>query len=125
MCIAAPANGRKYLERLTADHLSSPAMARVRDWLVVHLEHPREGLPRDDEELADAVTQLVVRAQREPASPQAMELNFLLLEKGAVERQIAAAETNGGDAPVELQKRRAELTERIAHHQESAPSSRN
>jgi DNA primase len=125
MCIAAPAYGRDYVERLTADHLSSPAMARVRDWLVVHLEHPRDGLPRDDEELADAVTQLVVRAQREPASPQAMELNFLLLEKGAVERQIAAAQANGGDAPVELQKRRADLTERIAHHQESAPKPRN
>ena len=87
MCIAAPAYGRDYLERLKGEHLSSPEMRRVRDWLAGHLEHPREGLPRDDEELADAVTQLVVRAQREPASPEAMELNFLLLEKAAVERR--------------------------------------
>jgi len=117
MCIAAPAYGRDYLERLGAEQLSSPAMLRVRDWLAANLEHPGEGLPRDDAELADAVTQLVVRAQREPASPDAMELNFLLLEKSGVERQIAAAATNGGDPPVHLQKRRAELAERIAHHQ--------
>ena len=93
-------------------------MKRVRDWLAEHLEHPREGLPRDDEELADAVTQLVVRAQREPASPEAMELNFLLLEKAAVERQIAAAEANGGDPPDRrCRSAAAELAERIAHHQ--------
>jgi len=65
-----------------------------------------------------------VRAQREPATPEAMELNFLLLEKSGVERQIAAAETNGGDPPVELHKRRAELAEQIAHHQFVAPKSR-
>jgi DNA primase len=124
MCIAAPAYGRDYLERLKGEHLSSPEMRRVRDWLAGHLEHPREGLPRDDEELADAVTQLVVRAQREPASPEAMELNFLLLEKAAVEREIAASEANGGDPPVKLQQRRAELSERIAHHQNVTPKSR-
>jgi hypothetical protein len=125
MCIAAPAYGRDYLERLRGEHLSSPEMRRVRDWLAGHLEHPREGLPRDDEAVADAVTQLVVRAQREPASPEAMELNFLLLEKAAVEREIAAAEANGGEPPVELQKRRAELSERIAHHQNVTPKSRS
>ena len=41
-----------------------------------------------------------------------------------MERQIAAAEANGGDPPVELQKRRAELAERIAHHQYVAPKPR-
>ena len=124
LCIAAPAHGREYLERLGPDQLSSPGMVRVRDWLAEHLEHPGEGLPRDDAELADTVTQLVVRAQREPATPEAMELNFLLLEKSGVEREIAAAEANGGDPPVELHKRRAELAERIAHHQYVAPKSR-
>jgi DNA primase len=124
MCIAAPAYGRDYLERLGSEHLSSGVMGRAREWLLVHLEQPREGLPREDEELVDVVTQLVVRAEREPASPEAMELNFLLLEKAAVERAIAAAEANGGEPPVELQKRRAELSERIAHHQNVTPKSR-
>jgi DNA primase len=123
MCIAAPAHGRDYLQKLGAQHLSSPAMKRARDWLAEHLEEPGEGLPREDTELADAVMGLIARSHLEPASPEAMELSYLLLEKGAVERQIAAAEANGGDPPTELQKRRAELTERIAHHQGVTPKS--
>lgn len=123
MCIADPAHGREYLERLDDEQLTSPAMKRVRDWLAEHLEEPRAGLPREDVELTDAVTRLVVRAQREPASPEAMELNYLLLERAGVERKIAAA---GGaeDPPVELQRRRAELSERIAHHQGAMPKRR-
>ncbi len=125
MSIAAPAYGREYLEKLGDELLSSPLMRRVRDWLMKHLEHPSDGLPREDEDLADVVTQLVVRAQREPASPEAMELSFLQIEKAAVEREIAAAEANGGDPPVKLQQRRAELAERIAHHRAAPPQPRN
>ena len=33
MCIASPAEGREFLERLTPEHLSSPAVERARDWL--------------------------------------------------------------------------------------------
>jgi hypothetical protein len=43
-----------------------------------------------------------------------MELSLLELELGLVDDQLAAAETDGAVPPVELQKRRAELTERIA-----------
>ena len=109
--------------RINADHLSSTAMRRARDWLIDHLEAPGDGLPREDSELADAVMALVARAQLEPASPEAMELSFLLLERSAIERRIAVAEANGGDPPIELQKQRAELAERIAHHQNVTPKS--
>jgi hypothetical protein len=44
-----------------------------------------------------------------------MELNFLQLEQAAIEGEINVAERRGGDPPVELQRRRAELAERIAH----------
>jgi hypothetical protein len=44
-----------------------------------------------------------------------MELNFLQLEKAVIEGQIEAVRKQRGDAPVELQRRRAELAERIAH----------
>jgi len=121
MCIASPAEGQRYLAKLTAEHLSSPAMVRVRDWLAGHLDEPGSGLERDDHELADMVTQLVVRSQREPASPEAMELNFLLLEKAVVERRLVAARADGGQELVDLQKRRAELAESIAHHQSARP----
>lgn len=116
MCIASPADGRRYLDKLTNEHLSSAAMVRVRDWLAAHLDEPGAGLARDDHELADMVTQLIVRSQREPAGPDAMELNFLLLEKAAVERRLAGAREAGGQELVDLQRRRARLSEGIAHH---------
>ena len=115
MAIADPADGRDLLERLTADHLSSPLVARARDWLEAHLEAPMEGLPREDEELVGLITQLVMSAEREPARREAMELNFLELDLAMVERQIEAAAESGGDTPVDLQRRRADLADRIAH----------
>ena len=124
MCIAAPAHGRETLEGITDDQLSSPVMVRARDWLREHLDEPQAGLPRDDVELVNVVTDLVLRSQREPASPEAIDLNRLHLERSAVERQIAVAEANGGDPPVELQHRRAELTERLAHQQSPPPKRR-
>jgi DNA primase len=115
MCVASPAEGREFLERLTPNHLSSPAVARARDWLAAHLEDPLTGLPRADEELVSLVTQIVMGAEREPGGRDAMELNYLQLEQTAVESQLEAARKEGGDPPVELQRRRAELAERIAH----------
>jgi hypothetical protein len=115
MCIASPAEGREVLERLTAEHLSSPVVARARDWLVEHLDEPMRGLPREDEELVSLITQLVMRAEREPGGREAMELNLLQLEQALIEGRIEVARKGGGDPPVELQRRRAELAERIAH----------
>ncbi|HEX5870219.1 MAG TPA: toprim domain-containing protein, partial [Longimicrobium sp.] len=122
MCIAAPAYGRDYIEKLKKEHLSTPTMARVRDWLAAHLDEPVSGLPEDDAELSQIVRRLAERAADEPASPEAMELNFLQLEQGAIERRIAEAAAAGAtEASVELQKRRSALTEKIAHHQSTTP----
>jgi len=66
MCIGSPVQGKEYLERLTAEHLSAPAVGRARDWLATHLEEPMSGLPREDEELVSLITQLVMRSEREP-----------------------------------------------------------
>jgi hypothetical protein len=115
MCVASPGEGREFLERLTPDHLSGPAVVRARDWLLGHLEEPLAGLPRDDDELVSLVTYAYTRADREPGGRDAMELNFLQLEKAAIEGRIDAARRSGGDPPVELQRSRAELAERIAH----------
>jgi DNA primase len=124
MCIAAPAYGRDYIEKLKREHLSTPAMGRVRDWLAEHLDEPVKGLPDDDPELAQTVQRLTERAADEPASPEAMELSFLQLEQGALERRIAEAAAAGAtEASVELQKRRAVLAEQIAHHQSTTPKS--
>jgi hypothetical protein len=114
MCVRLPAEGREFLDRLTDEHFSSPVAARARSWLAEHLEEPMQGLSLDDEALLAYVTQVKMYSEREPASAEAMEINFLELEKARVDDQIAAAEANGGEPPVELQRERAELTERIA-----------
>jgi DNA primase len=115
MCIAAPGDGRELLKRLTAEHMSSPAVERARDWLAEHLDEPLRGLPREDEELVFLITRLVSRADHEPGGREAMELNFLQLEQAMIEGRIRVAQQGGGDPPVDLQRRRAELAERIAH----------
>jgi DNA primase len=115
MCIAAPKEGRELLERLTPEHLSSPVAARAVEWLRAHLEEPLAGLPREDDELVSLVTELVVAAEREPASQEAMELNFLLLEQRRIEDRIVEAGEKGDDAArAELSRERAGLVQRIA-----------
>jgi DNA primase len=115
MCVASPAEGGEFLQRLTPDHLSSPAVARARDWLVEHLDDPLAGLPRHDEELVSLVTYVHARAEREPGGRDAMDLTYLQLEQSVIEGQIETARKAGGDPPVDLQRHRAELAERIAH----------
>jgi len=116
MCIASPQVGREFLRKLSDEHLSSPVTARARDWIAGHIEAPVEGLPREDHELVSLVTKLVAMSDREPATPESMELNYLALEQRALEDQLAAARESGGEALVDLQRRRAEVTEKIARH---------
>jgi DNA primase len=122
MCVASPADGREFLGRLTPDFLSSPPAARARDWLAAHLDDPLVGLPRDDEELVSLVTQIVMGAEREPGGRDAMELTYLQLEQAVIEGRIETARKEGGDPPVDLQRRRAELAERIAHFETAGAS---
>jgi DNA primase len=114
MCIALPSEGREFLERLTPAHLSSPLMVRTRDWLEAHLEDPTANLPREDEDLTLMVTALAARSDREPASHEAMDMNFQQLELAKLEHEIEEASSDGGAVLVDLQRRRGELTERIA-----------
>ena len=116
MCIAEPKAGRGVLERLTDEHLSSPLAGRALEWLRPHLDEPLAGLPREDDELVALITQLVMSAEREPASEAAMEMNFLQLEQRRVEDQIGEAEKKGDfERGAELNRERAALVERIAH----------
>jgi len=122
MCVADPGLGRDFIERLRPEHLSSPAVVRAKDWLGAHLSEPLRGLPRDDDTLVNLITQIVMSAEREPASHEAMELNFLELERGAIEHRMAALGTGSDTELVELQHQRAELAERIARFRAAAAS---
>jgi DNA primase len=114
MCIALPDEGREYLARLTDEHLS-PNGVRVAAWLREHPTDPASNLPHDDEQLASLIAELVILAHDEPASAEAMDLNFLLLEQRRLESQIAAAgEADDYERRAALSRERAALVERIA-----------
>ncbi len=115
MCIALPEQGKGYLERLTGEHLS-PGGARAAAWLREHPDDPASDLPRDDSELAGLIAELVIIAHDEPASPESMELNFLLLDQRRIEAEIATAgEQNDYERRAALSRERAALVQRIAH----------
>jgi DNA primase len=117
MCIALPADGAHYLERLTEAHLS-PSGLRAAAWLREHPGDPASNLPHDDDEMAGLLSELVMRSREEPASREAMELNFLLLEQRRLEDELAAAGERGDyERRAALSRERAALVERIAHTQ--------
>jgi DNA primase len=114
MCIALPAEGTEYLARLADEHLS-PSGIRAAAWLREHPEDPASNLPHDDDQLAGLIAELVILAHDEPASAEAMELNYLLLEQRRLESQIAAAgEADDYERRAALSRERAALVERIA-----------
>jgi DNA primase len=122
MCVSDPKAGRELLERLTPEHLS-PLGSRAAGWLSAHLDEPLAGLPREDEELVSLVTQLVMTAEREPASRDAMEMNFLLLEQLRLRDRIAEAEAEGDDKRgAELHREHAAVGERIQRPEQWADS---
>jgi DNA primase len=115
MCISKPGEGQPFIDRLTEEHLS-PSGRPALGWLRKHLADPMAGLPRDDPALTSLITELVMRAESEPASEGAMQLNFDLLEQQRLEDGIAAAQKAGDyEVSTRLAGERAQLTDRIAH----------
>lgn len=114
MCIALPENGKEYLAKLSDEHLSANG-TRAAAWLREHPDDPASNLPHDDADLAGLIAELVIVAHDEPASPEAMELNYLLLEQRRIETEIArAGEAGDYERRAALSRERAGLVERIA-----------
>jgi DNA primase len=116
MCIAEPKLGRQIMGRLKEEHMSAsgrPALVWLRD----HLDDPVTGLPRDDADLVSVITELKMRAERDPPpTEESMELNFMLLEQRRLDDGIAAARREGDLATVNrLSREGSELTSRISH----------
>jgi DNA primase len=122
MCIALPEEGKEYLSRLTEAHLS-PTGLRAAAWLREHPQDPASNLPHEDGELAGLIAELVIMSREEPASHEAMELNFLLLDQRRLEDEIAAAGERGDyERRAALSRERAALVQRIAHAERPAGS---
>ena len=114
MCVSSGDRGREYLEQLTDEHLSSDVLRRARAWIAEHFDSPTRGLPLDDEQLAHAVSEIVVRSSGQPAGERALEVGFLGLERTRLEGAIKqAGEAEDFDLQRELSSRRTEITERI------------
>ena len=115
MCIADPKNGRGFIEKLSDEQMSRsgrPALA----WLREHLDDPLAGLPRGDAELVSLVTELKMKADRDPTSVGAMRLNYLLLEQFRLQSEIATAREAGDmQAVARLSAELSELAGRISH----------
>jgi DNA primase len=117
MCIALPEPGAEYLEKLGERHLSRSGQAAAA-FIREHPKDPVEHLPRENGALVALITELVMTAREEPASEEAMEINFLLLEQRRLEDEIAAAGERGDyERRARLSRERAALVERIAHAQ--------
>jgi DNA primase len=117
MCVALPEPGADYLQRLGEGHLSRSGQAAA-EFIRAHPKDPGEHLPRENGALAALITELVMMAREEPASDEAMELNFLLLDQRRLEDEIAAAGERGDyERRARLSRERAALVERIAHAQ--------
>lgn len=115
MCISDPEAGRRFIDGLTDEHVSPSGVPALR-WLRGHLDDPMAGLPREDTGLTSLITELVMRAESEPATEGAMQLNLDLLELQRLEDGISAAQKVGDyEVSTRLSQERAQLTERIAH----------
>jgi DNA primase len=96
MCVAEPALGRRYLARLTDEHLSSPVLRRVRDHIAGHLETPQAELAGDeDPALAAGVAEVTMLADEQPSSEAALRLGFLQLDLRRIERALGRARERG------------------------------
>jgi DNA primase len=93
LCVALPGAGEQALERIDLDeHITSVRLRRAARFLVGRLDLPMTGLPRDDEELARVIADLVERAGRvADVRPEHIEQQRLVLELGRLERAIRRA----------------------------------
>ncbi len=115
MCVSSGERGREYLERISDEHLSSDVLRRVRAWLHEHFDSPTAGLGREDQVLAKAVSEIVVRASSEPASVAGLEIGFLQLEQRKLEAAIKrAADEEDLERQWELSEERSRVTGTIA-----------
>ena len=110
LCIALPDLGREALRKADLDkHFTTDRTRRAAAYLKDHLAAPIDDLTGDDPTLAAVVTELAVRAEREPALPATLEAQQLDLELRRLEREIAAASTGGAKEVSDLAAERTQI----------------
>ncbi len=115
MCVSSGERGRSYLGRLGPKHFSSDQLRRAHSWLREHFDAPTDGLAYDDQELARTVSEIVVRADRQPVDENALDVGFLGLEQRRVETEIKlVAQAGDFDRQQQLAVKRSEIIDEIA-----------
>ena len=114
LCIALPDLGREALRRVDLErHFTSERTRRAAAYLREHITSPIDDLPADDSDLASTITELAVRAEREPALPATLEAQQLDLELRRLEREIARANADGRLDITTLAEQRSEVKARF------------
>jgi DNA primase len=108
MCIAVPDIGERALSEIDPDELlTSGPLRRAARHLAGRTRSPLADLPRDDDELARVLADLVAHAGRPGSTgPESLEHARLLLEKSRIERAIRRARAQGGTGIPDLARQR-------------------
>jgi DNA primase len=115
LCVSLPADGERMLVSIDPEQLlTSEPLRRAARHLTGRLASPLADLPRDDEQLATTVADLVARAgSAGPVSVEALQHARLLLELGRVERAIRRARGAGASGISDLAREREHVREQI------------
>ncbi|MGZ4180013.1 MAG: DNA primase [Solirubrobacteraceae bacterium] len=115
LCVSLPADGERMLVSIDPELLlTSEPLRRAARHLTGRLASPLADLPRDDEQLATTVADLVARAgSAGTVSVEELEHARLLLELGRVERAIRRARGAGSSGISDLARERENVREQI------------
>ncbi len=115
LCVALPDLGAAALARVDSDELlTSEVLRRAARHLAPRTHTPLADLPRDDEELARTVADLVDRAGRAGTVGAArLEHALLVLERSRLDRAIRRARATGGTSITALAQERDQVLEAI------------
>jgi DNA primase len=92
MCLASGELGRRYMSRLSDDHLHFERARRARDHLLRHFDDPLGALPDDDPALTATVMEIAMAAsEREPDSEPVLRMSFLPFEQRRIDRELREA----------------------------------
>jgi DNA primase len=115
LCISMPREGEAALSSIDLEQLlTSEPLRRAAKHLAGAINSPLADLPREDEQLATTVADLVARAgSAGTVSVEQLEHARLLLELGSVERAIRRARGAGSSGISELAREREQVREQI------------
>jgi DNA primase len=120
-CLALPDLGASELAKIDPDeHFTSPLARRAASHLREHLTAPTEHLPEDDPELRALVTELSVRAVRDPASPATLAAQRLQLELRRLDNRMKEARSSGQGGVTELARARDAVKAKLDDAMEQA-----